>query len=775
MSSVTISQNCASIEITVQTCFQTSGNSNQGGTNLPPMATDDFVITDFETAFTFNPSLNDSDPDDTTLIVTSLTQPANATATLNADSTITFVPDANFSGDTSFSYTLSDNRGGTDTATINVTVNAQMQPSNNPPVATNDAITTNFDQPVTFDPRENDNDPDGDDLTIVFVTQPSNGTVAINNGQSITFTPEAGFSGQANFTYTIRDAANATNTASVTVTVAAQIEYHVFVLAGQSNMVGRAPFDNGELFPADTLQYGREGADDRVLIPATSPLQHHNPQPGDAGPAVQFSIDYKAVNPNAILVLVPCAMGGSSFVANDWNPGDPLYNDLVSRTNELMAANPDYQLKGVLWHQGENDAGNAAYQDQLDAMIQQLRTDISTADITTPIILGELLPSWVDENPAREATNTIILDTPDRLEKTYVVSARMPSTLTGLPDGIHFDSASTRQLGSRYFEIYNNPPVASVPDSPVNLVAIPDDMQVELTWERPAANGDPITDYLIEVSTLGSTFTALNDGQGTNLTFTHSGLTNNQEYIYRIAAINAAGTGSFSQPVNAIPAAASDPNLEPGALGHWLLGEDNPGHADLLSAQSLLENGATPNADTGYITPQAGVGQGLLAPIADMATITCIFVLRKTLAGNGIIGGTLMTGGGGHGWSAFHASSSLFFNERNGAAANVVIEQSFINDEFIFLASSLSANGDWVLFRGDGASSVVQSGTGTRNFASPALNIALGNVHYNNGGFATPNDYAEMIVFDTAKTESELQEIYDRSKSRLATRGISVR
>ncbi|HRW73687.1 MAG TPA: cadherin-like domain-containing protein, partial [Ottowia sp.] len=66
---------------------------------------------------------NDSDPDGDPLSVTAASSP-NGTVTINADGTLNFTPAANFNGDTTITYTVSDGHGGSDTATVYVHVTA---------------------------------------------------------------------------------------------------------------------------------------------------------------------------------------------------------------------------------------------------------------------------------------------------------------------------------------------------------------------------------------------------------------------------------------------------------------------------------------------------------------------------------------------------------------------------------------------------------------------------------------------------------------------------
>ncbi|XIA64406.1 tandem-95 repeat protein [Bradyrhizobium sp. TZ2] len=94
---------------------------------------------------------------------------------------------------------------------------------NTGPTAGNDSANTVEDAGVTISMAallSNDTDPDGDSLTLLSVQSPSNGTVERLASGDVLFTPAANFSGTASFTYTVRDAAGATSTATVFVNVA---------------------------------------------------------------------------------------------------------------------------------------------------------------------------------------------------------------------------------------------------------------------------------------------------------------------------------------------------------------------------------------------------------------------------------------------------------------------------------------------------------------------------------------------------------------------------
>lgn len=100
----------------------TSGGGGGGVTNQAPVAAGDTAVVNPGQPAVIDVLANDSDPDGDPLSVASITQPANGVAALNADGTVTYTPNAGFTGSDAFTYTASDGRGGTDSATVALTV-----------------------------------------------------------------------------------------------------------------------------------------------------------------------------------------------------------------------------------------------------------------------------------------------------------------------------------------------------------------------------------------------------------------------------------------------------------------------------------------------------------------------------------------------------------------------------------------------------------------------------------------------------------------------------
>ena len=137
---------------------------------------------------------------------------------------VRYVPRSNFNGTDTFTYAISDSKGGTATGTATVTVT----PVNDVPVAANDAIEVTAGTTIASIPvLTNDTDIDGDTLTVSSVTAatPSTlGTVSRNATTGVvSFVAKPSVTGNATFNYTISDGHGATATASVTVTVKAAV------------------------------------------------------------------------------------------------------------------------------------------------------------------------------------------------------------------------------------------------------------------------------------------------------------------------------------------------------------------------------------------------------------------------------------------------------------------------------------------------------------------------------------------------------------------------
>lgn len=211
------------------------------------------------------------------------------------------------------------------------------------------------------------------------------------------------------------------------------------MIAGQSNAVGTDTYDGVGLHPTGTYEW-RQGGGYAV---SRSQLDHPGFKLGDMGLDITFAEQYLLANPTATIVFIPCADGGTSFTANDWNVGDPLYNAAVSRANAAIAFF-GVPLSGILWHQGESDTAmtQAAYETALQGMVNGMRSEITNA-ASVPLVVGELGSFFAGGANVNAALNNV-----RSLLANSAVSLNTSLTDTG--DNTHFNAASLRTMGERY-------------------------------------------------------------------------------------------------------------------------------------------------------------------------------------------------------------------------------------------------------------------------------------------------------------------------------------
>ncbi len=163
-------------------------------------------------------TLHASDPDvGDTLTWSISTQPTNGTASMVTDSTMTYTPHANYNGTDSFDVQVSDGNGGTDTITVNVTIeavndapsftkgaNQSVNEDAGPQTVSNWATNISKGpaneaaQTLTFTATNNNN--------ALFAAQP-----AINSAGTLTYTPAANAYGVATVTLTLKDSGGTLN------------------------------------------------------------------------------------------------------------------------------------------------------------------------------------------------------------------------------------------------------------------------------------------------------------------------------------------------------------------------------------------------------------------------------------------------------------------------------------------------------------------------------------------------------------------------------------
>ena len=229
-------------------------------------------------------------------------------------------------------------------------------------------------------------------------------------------------------------------------------DMQLFLLAGQSNMAGR-----GKVTKQDKVARPRVWmlTKDLKWVPAVDPLHFDKPAMVGVGLGRSFADVIAEHDSEAVIGLIPCAVGGSPI--DSWKPGgfhpqtrSHPWDDAIQRTE---AALDHGTLQGILWHQGESDSNpdrSNSYQAKLDDLIARFRKEFDEPEL--PFVAGQM--GQFPERPWDDHRRTV-----DRAHQQ--LPSRIPHTafadshgLTHKGDRVHFDAMSYRKLGRRYAKAF---------------------------------------------------------------------------------------------------------------------------------------------------------------------------------------------------------------------------------------------------------------------------------------------------------------------------------
>ena len=228
-------------------------------------------------------------------------------------------------------------------------------------------------------------------------------------------------------------------------------KFHLFLLAGQSNMAGRGQITAEDRRPNPRILMLTKAGEWK---PAVAPL-HFDKKSAGVGIGREFARQIVAADPTVTVGLIPCAAGGSPISA--WEPGgyhgqtnSRPYDESIRRAGTAMKTGV---LKGVLWHQGESDSKPKladVYEQKLHQLIVRLRMELSAEQI--PFIAGQMgqFPErpWSDDKKKVDQAHRNL---PQKVAGTAFVNS---DGLSHKGDRVHFDAKSYRVLGRRYAEAF---------------------------------------------------------------------------------------------------------------------------------------------------------------------------------------------------------------------------------------------------------------------------------------------------------------------------------
>ena len=168
------------------------------------------------------------------------------------------------------------------------------------------------------------------------------------------------------------------------------------------------------------------------------------------------------------------------------------------------------------------------------------------------------------------------------------------------------------------------PTAPTTPGMPTNLVGTSGNSQVSLLWSAPAANGGAaITDYSVQYSSnSGSTWSTFSRSASTSTSALVTGLTNDTSYVFRVAAVNNIGTGSYTSASSSVTPLAAQPDAYFSSVALLLHGDGNVNDSSAnnvpVTASGAVVSSATqskwdggsiyfPGAANDYLSVPAGV------------------------------------------------------------------------------------------------------------------------------------------------------------------------
>ncbi len=302
VSDETADSNAATVSITV-----TAANDT-------PSAKDDSTRTLEDTPIAaIDVLMNDTDADDDQLTTSAVTQGRNGSVTINSDNTLSYSPNANFCGNDSFTYTVSDGKGGTDTATVNVKVKAV----NDAPTANDDSVTTQEDKSVSI--ALVGNDPDGDSLSYSVIKGPSNGSLK-GTAPKLRYSPKVNFNGSDSFTFKVSDKKTDSEAATVSITVKsvndAPMAYDDSVTTQEDRSVS-ITLAGGDA-DGDSLTYRVVKGPSNGSLRGTAPRLRYSPKANFNGSdSFTFKVNDKRTDSEAATVSITVKAVNDAPTAND--------------------------------------------------------------------------------------------------------------------------------------------------------------------------------------------------------------------------------------------------------------------------------------------------------------------------------------------------------------------------------------------------------------------------------------------------------------------------
>ncbi|HEY3500148.1 MAG TPA: sialate O-acetylesterase [Polyangiaceae bacterium] len=222
--------------------------------------------------------------------------------------------------------------------------------------------------------------------------------------------------------------------------------FHVFLLLGQSNMAGYPQAQAADRTENPRIRVlgfdscSSTGRQTDVWDTAAPPL--HNCWSNAIGPGDYFAkalVDL--IHEGDTIGLVPCAINGER-IETFLKVGGTQYDYIVRRAR--LAQDAGGVIQGILFHQGESNAGDSSWPGKVNTLVTDLRTDLALGNV--PFLAGELAPLG-----SSAGHNTQVNRLPGIVTNSYVVSAQgLTVDPADTTYNVHFGHDSQVEFGRRF-------------------------------------------------------------------------------------------------------------------------------------------------------------------------------------------------------------------------------------------------------------------------------------------------------------------------------------
>ena len=256
---------------------------------------------------------------------------------------------------------------------------------------------------------------------------------------------------------------------AVSANAAPDPNFHIYLAFGQSNMEGQGDIGQQDksvderfqlLWSADAGSCNQNASKGK-WIKAVPPLAHC--QGAKLGPADYFGRTMVEKTDSKIKVgIIVVAVAGCSIDLFDkdgyanyarsqqsWMTqrintygGNP-YGRMIEMAKK---AQEEGVIKGIIFHQGETDAGNGQWPSKVKKVYDNIIKDLGLGN-DIPFLAGEVLRSGVSSG-----ANNNIAKLPQQSNNFYVVSSEGFNQALGDGQNVHFTSQEYRDFGKRYAE-----------------------------------------------------------------------------------------------------------------------------------------------------------------------------------------------------------------------------------------------------------------------------------------------------------------------------------